>query len=393
LLLLIGTLCLTSCSKDDPVAAPSSQTTAPTTTTAARTDTAVPAPDWQVEAPADHGIDVAGLQTAKDYAFQDGANTQGLVIVHRGAIVGEWYADGSDENSWAASWSMAKSVTSAVVGIAIEEGKISGVDEPMTTWYPEFEEAGLGDVTLRDVLQMSTGQQWNEDYDPANGQSDIITMVATVADQLEYATSRPPEVPPSTEFAYSSGTSMLLSGVIEQATGMPTDEYAQGRLFDPIAMTKVDWWRDGAGHTLTYCCIDTPSRDFARLGLLYLHDGRWGDDQVVPEQWVRDSLTASPTSEGAYGYQWWLDDLEGLPADSFHAQGFDGQLIYVVPSLDLVVVRNGSYVKDPGPPVAEENLFSVYPPSGLVEGRGTTPPDEDWDRIEMLRLIVDAVAP
>ncbi|MCB0976055.1 MAG: serine hydrolase [Acidimicrobiales bacterium] len=350
-----------------------------------------PGKDWDVEDPADHGIDVAALEKASSYAFQEEAHTQGLVVVHRGAIVYERYAPGSDKDSPAASWSMAKSITSAVVGIAIEEGKIPGVDAPMTTWYPKWADEGLGTVKLRDVLQMATGQRWNENYDPTQGPSDIINMVATEKDQLAYAESRPPAVPPGTEFNYSSGVSMLMSGILQQATGMRADEYAQQKLIEPIGMSKVKWWRDAAGHTLTYCCFDTTSRDFARIGLLYLHGGKWGDRQVVPAQWVRDSLTPSPTSDGAYGYQWWLNDIDGVPDDAFFAQGFDGQWIYVVPSLDLIVVRNGTYVQNPGPPVADPNLFSVYPPSGFVEGKGTRPPEGDWDSTQMLRLVVDAV--
>ncbi len=135
------------------------------------------------------------------------------------------------------------------------------------------------------------------------------------------------------------------------------------------------------------------SRDFARLGLLYARDGRWGDRQVVPEAWVEDSLVpaeASLAADAEYGYQWWLDDPEGLPADHFSANGHDGQFIDVFPGLDLVVVRNGTYVKDEGPPIADPTLFSHYPSDGIVPGQGTLPPDE-WDAEAFLGPIVAAV--
>ncbi len=311
-------------------------------------------------------------------------------MVHEGAIIAEWYADGADENSWAASWSVGKSVTSATVGIAIEEGLIPGVDEPMTTWYPELADAGLGDMTLRDVLQQSSGQQWNENYEPGTGESNIIQMLAAESDQLAYAVAQPKAYEPGAEFQYSSGTSMLLSGVVEQATGMPVDEYAQEKLFDPIGMSKVDWWRDAEGHTLTYCCVDTTSRDFARIGLLYLNGGRWGERQVASEEWVTESLTPSDASDGIYGYQWWLSPAEDMPDDMFMAQGFDGQYIMVVPGEDLVVVRNGTYVKDPGEPIADPTLFPKYPPAGLVPGQGTLPPANDFDPLQVLRLVMEA---
>ncbi|MEO6987685.1 MAG: serine hydrolase, partial [Aquihabitans sp.] len=319
-------------------------------------------------------------------------NTQGVVVVHDGAIVSEWYADGSDQDSWAASWSVAKSFSSALIGIAIDEGKILSVDEPMTTWYPEWANDERSQVTLRDVLQMAPGLEWDESYDPADmGNSDIIKIGFSEQDQLAYASDRPPTGDePGTVFTYSSGTSMLLSGVLEQATGMPADEYAQAVLFDPIGMEQVEWWRDAEGHTLTYCCVDTSSRGFARFGQLYLNEGRWGDEQIVPESWVDDSVTGSPAVPEQYGYQWWLTDFDGVPEDTFFANGFDGQHIYVIPSLDLVVVRNGTYVKFDGPPVADPALFGKYPPSGLIPGKGTTPPDE-WDTSSFLAPIVESL--
>lgn len=128
-------------------------------------------------------------------------------------------------------------------------------------------------------------------------------------------------------------------------------------------------------------------RDFARFGLLYLHGGRWGDRQVVPADYVEDSLAGAPNSPDLYGLQWWLDDPEGVPADHFSAVGHDGQYIDVIPSLDLVVVRNSTYVKDPGPSVADPNLFSKYPSDDLIPGKGTIPPD-DWDESKTLAPLV-----
>jgi CubicO group peptidase (beta-lactamase class C family) len=199
------------------------------------------------------------------------------------------------------------------------------------------------------------------------------------------------EVDAGTRWNYSSGDTMLLSAVLEQATGMPVDEYARQELFDPLGMEQVEWWRDARGHTLTYCCLDTTSRGFARFGLLYERGGAWGDEQVVPAGWVEDSVEPGPATGGAYGYQWWLlGESEELPDDLFAAQGHDGQFIYVVPSLDLVVVRNGLYVKDEGPAVADPTLFEHYPSDGLVPGRGTIQPEE-WDAAEFLAPIVEAL--
>ena len=349
--------------------------------------------DWAVEDPEEHDLDPQGLEQARDYAFAEGRNTQGVVVARDGVIVAEWYADGAGPDSWAASWSMAKSFTSATIGIAIEQGLIPGVDEPMTTWYPEFAGTERADMTLRDVLQMGSGLDWDENYDPsAATQSDIIRMVTGESDQLAYAAGQPPAVAPGTRWNYSSGDTELLSGVLAQATGMPADEYARQVLFEPLGMTKVEWWRDAAGHTLTYCCLDRTSRDFARLGQLYLQDGLWSDEQVVPEAWVDESWQPSEASEQIdepYGYQWWLGDPQGVDADVTAAIGHDGQWIYVIPELDMVVVRNGTYVKSPSPPIADPILFPLYPSDGFIPGQGTMPPD-DWDDGAFLGPIVAA---
>jgi CubicO group peptidase (beta-lactamase class C family) len=352
----------------------------------------VPGEEWVVESPEEHGMDAAVLDGARTYAFAEGMNTQGVVVVRDGVIVSEWYADGADSSSWAASWSVAKSFTSALIGIAIEERKIPSVDEPMTTYYPDWVGTDRAGITLRDVLQMSSGLDWNENYDPASiDESDIIQMVLFQPDQLAYASSRPSRVEPGSEWNYSSGDTMLLSGVLEQATGMSAHEYAREKLFEPLDIERAEWWRDAAGNTLTYCCLDTTSRGFARFGLLYLRDGRWGRERIVKRSWVDESLEEAPTAAGGYGYQWWLGDVPGVPDDLFAARGHDGQYIFVIPSLDLVVVRNGTYVKDPGEPIADPNLFGKYPSDGLVPGKGTDKPAH-WSDAEFLGPIVESIA-
>lgn len=391
---------LSSCASDsDPASAPATTAAAKGTSTTTSTSVpdvapgdVVPGADWAVVDPEDHGMDAATLAKAKDYAFADGKNTQGVVVVRGGEIVAEWYAPGEDEESWAASWSMAKSVNSALIGIAIDEGDIPSIDEPMTTYFPEWKADERSKITLRDVLEMSDGLKWNEDYEPDDlDASDVVQMVLKERDQLAYAASRPVAVPPGTVFNYSSGTSMLLSGVLEQATGTSPADYAAEKLWDPIQVSKVAHWSDAEGHTLTYCCLDTTSRDFARFGLLYLHEGRWGTEQVVPGSWVADSLEGSRADPEAYGLQWWLEDVEGVPGDLFQALGHDDQYIYVIPSLDLVVVRNGSYTKYDGPTVADPNLFARYPSGDIVPGQGTAPAADGWDSAEFLAPILASI--
>lgn len=345
-----------------------------------------PGEDWIEQAPEEQGMDSTILDGARRYAFQDGKNTQGVVIVRGGALVAEWYADGKSTDSWATSWSVGKSVASALVGIALDEGLIPDVDVPMAEYIPEWAGTPHEAITLRDVLWMSSGLDWTEIYDDVF--SDVVYLVARARDPIAFAASQEVGTVPGTFFNYSSGDSMLLSAVIEAATGMSAADFAAERLFGPLGMRRAEWWSDRSGHTLTYCCVDTTSRDFARFGLLFLRNGRWRGERLISERWVADSTTSSPAYVG-YGYQWWLigKDTPGVPADTYAALGVDGQYIYVVPSLDLVVVRNGLYWKHDGPPVADPVLFPLLPPLGVIPGQGSLPPDS-WDDGEFFAPIL-----
>ncbi|MCC5950814.1 MAG: serine hydrolase [Acidimicrobiia bacterium] len=197
--------------------------------------------DWEVVDPSEVGMDTATLEQARTYAFDEVEHTQGVVVIRNGRLVAEWYASDADEDSWAASWSVAKSVTSALVGIAIDEGLIDSVDEPMTTWYPEWEGSPREDITLRDVLQMASGLDFLESYDPADLETaDITQLVLFHPDQLAYAASRPAVEEPGTIFNYSSGDTLLLSGMLEQVTGMSVADYAADRLFAPLGIEPAE---------------------------------------------------------------------------------------------------------------------------------------------------------
>lgn len=350
-----------------------------------------PAPEWTVHTPEAEGLRKQGLEQALDYAFQEGKHTQGVVIIRHRALVAERYEAGREARSFGASWSVGKSFASALVGIAIDRGLIANVDVKMSDYYADWKNTTKDKIRLRDVLQMASGLSWVEDYRPAGGGSSDITQMVTSPDELGYASSREVKSEPGSVFNYSSGDSMLISGVLARATGMSAGEFAQQELFAKIGMAPVDWWRDTQGHTLTYCCVDTPSREFAKFGLLFLERGKWNGKQVISEAWIEASLSSSPSFAG-YGYFWWLPGRTNaqLPADTFAANGVDGQHIYVIPSLDLVVVRNGHYDKYAGAAVADPNLFLVYPSFGLGSNAGTIPPDT-WSDVDFLGPIVSAV--
>jgi CubicO group peptidase (beta-lactamase class C family) len=307
-------------------------------------------------------------------------------------VVAEWYADDRERDSLATSWSVGKSITSALIGIALERGEIPSVDTPMHTWFPEFLGTDKEAITLRDVLEMASGIAWDETYEA--GDADIAEMALQVdGSHVEVVLDNDMAHPPGTFFNYSSGDTMMLSHVLEQATGMRADQYAQRHLFDRLGITDVRWWRDSAGHTLTYCCADLTARSFARFGQLYLDRGVYDGRRVIGEAWVAQSIAASRASD-EYGFQWWLlgNWEPRLPPDTYAAVGVDGQYIYVVPSLDLVVVRLGRYT----PParttegVIETSLFAYIPNDGIFPRLGTQPP-ETWDDYDFLAPIIDSI--
>jgi CubicO group peptidase (beta-lactamase class C family) len=232
-----------------------------------------------------------------------------------------------------------------------------------------------------------------EDYDPSNiASSDVAEMVLdSEGSQLDIVLDNEMVHEPGTEFHYSSGDTMLLSHVIEVATGQSAGDYAAEHLFGPLGVERAQWWEDKSGDTLTYCCLDMTAREFARFGQLFLEGGVLSGKRIVPERWVADSIKPSPSYVG-YGYQWWLtgNEYETVPEDTYSAIGHDGQYIHVIPSLNLVVVRHGLYWPHDGEAIADPSLFVVYPSDGLFPESGTAPPDS-WSVPEFLAPIVDSV--
>lgn len=336
-----------------------------------------PGEEWQVADPAGEGLDPAVLGGAREYAFAAGRNTQGVVVIRGGVLVAEWYAPGRDASSLATSWSAGKSFASTLVGIAVDQGLIDGIDVSSGRFYPDWLGTAKEDITLRMLLQMRSGLEWNEARDdPA--------FHALTADQLTASARRQPARAPGARWNYSSADSMLLSGVIEAASGRSAGDFAQEFLFGPIGM-RAQWWTDEVGHTLTYCCVDTTTRDFARFGLLFARGGEWNGRRVVSREWVEEATTPIPEVP-FYALQWWTNlrtiTLGGLPVRVFAARGLHEQNIYVFPDLDLVVVRNGLYTRvGNGEPVrAGANFLTTLPPAS-------------WDDVAFLMPILQSIDP
>lgn len=286
-------------------------------------------------------------------AFLDRTQTTGLLVVHRGAITHEEYRLGADETSPFTSWSAAKSVLSALIGIAVEEGHITSIRDPIGQYVPALAASNYGPVPIEDALTMSSGVAFDEDYD--NPFSDINMLV-----WRSMAMGQPAEQTlaglgllrdPGIFNDYISSDSMALGLVLEAATGMPLAEYLATRLWGPMgAEADASWSTDRSGREFAHCCLNATLRDYARFGRLYLGGGARQGQQIVPADWVQASVnpTAPHLQPGqnpasswtfGYGYQWWIPED---PQGDFVAIGIWGQYIYVDPSREVVIVKTSA---------------------------------------------------
>ena len=297
-----------------------------------------PTEDWEVSTPEDQGMDSARLEAVVEYIEKPGGGA--AVIIRHGRLVWEDYWGGWDADRTDISYSMAKSFTSALVGIAIAEGHIKSVDQAAADFVQEWRGTDKEKITLRHLLTLTSGLQWQEGYSGVND----VTNMAGSEDQAAYVLARPLAVEPGTRILYSTGDPEVFSRILLVATGMEAEDYAKEKIFNVIGMPKATWLKDAKGHTTTYCCIFTTAREFAKFGYLYLRGGRWEDKQVVPAEWVEESTRAQeelyPTQ--GYGFLWHVPAFPDVPSKVFDAEGIATKYIYVVPDLDIVAVRLGA---------------------------------------------------
>ena len=289
------------------------------------------------------------LQPLLDDAFSDPApetlgETHAFLAVQGGKIVAERYWTGFDRASTHHSWSQAKSMTQALTGILVREGKLD-IYAPADVPEWQGQDDPRGRITLDQLLRMSSGLKFAEDYVDA-GVSDVIEMLfgAGKADVAAYAASQPLIYAPGTFWNYSSGTSNIVSRILSRAAGATGEAFAAfmtRELFGPLGMNSASPKFDTAGTFIGSSFCFCTARDFARFGLLYLRDGVWEGRRILPEGWVdygRTPTPVPPTERLGYGAHWWL----GMAGPgSFSANGYEGQYTVIVPELDLILVRNG----------------------------------------------------
>jgi len=290
----------------------------------------------------------------------------GFLVLHNDQIVVERYFHEADQNSKFVSQSLSKSIVSILIGAAVEEGAIKSVEDPVTKYLPYLSESGYRNVTVKNLLQMSSGVNYSEDYrDPKSGAALIGAALLTGNPTFKnYAQSiQPTATPPGTKFEYQSVNTQVLGLLLEKVTGKRLNEYAQEKLWSRIGAQSDAFFYESKNQpdTCAFACFNATVRDYARVGLMMLQGGTLGEKRIVSKAWVHNSTTPDAPylkpkpggPEGGYGYayQWWV------PAGNdgvFMAQGIYGQCIYVDPARRVVIVQTSAWPEPVSSSLEEE---------------------------------------
>ena len=358
-LLLLAAVLLAGCRDDERDTGPSGATSTP--------------------APATPGSAPEGAPPQFDKAALDGlaaearaAGSSCFLVAQRGHVLGEWYWRGSGPDAAQEVFSVTKSVTSTLVGIAQADGSLE-IDKPASTWIPQWRGTDSEAVTVRDLLSNDSGRYWT----PASDYGDLISA----QDRTAYAVGLGQQYPPGTVWAYNNAAIQTLDAVLHTATGEATSDYAAERLLGPLGMTHTRLTRDGSARsTQVFFGMQSTCPDLARFGRLFAQGGQWGGQQLVPQEWVAEATgRSSQPLNAAYGLLWWVNRkgplrspldsqnpglppgvdkvgrlAPGAPADLFAALGFGGQVVLVDPASQTVVVRLGV----PGDPESRDYTFA-----------------------------------
>ncbi|MBU0486796.1 MAG: beta-lactamase family protein [Bacteroidetes bacterium] len=264
-------------------------------------------------------------------------STVAFLVIRNDSILYENYFNKYNQNTIATSFSVAKSIVSALIGIAVSEGKIASIDQPVTDYLTEMKCADMKKVTIRHILNMESGIRFNEGYVNPFGH---VAKFYYGRNLERYANKLKLKREPGEKYEYASGNTQLLAFVIEKATGKKLAAYLEEKLWKPMGMeSPASWSIDSRkhGNAKAFCCVNALPRDYAKIGRLYLNKGNWNGQQLVPQAWVEESVyNVEVTEKMKYHFQWRV-----LDSGAFFAMGVHGQFIYVNPAKQLIIVRNG----------------------------------------------------
>ena len=281
--------------------------------------------------------------------FMQANHVAGLLVIQHGKIVLERYALGNTAHDRWTSFSVGKSVTSTLIGAAIKDGFIKGLDAAIVDYIPGLKGSAYEGVTVRQLLTMTSGVKWNEDY--ADPQSDVNQFAQGKPGPdgenpiVDYMKKLPREAPPGTKWVYKTGESDLMGVLLSRATHKHPADYLSEKIWAPYGMERdAVWMLDAAGEELGGCCLSMTLRDYGRFGLFFMHDGKINGVSILPDGWLAEATRAQVPH---YGFQWWVLKEDG----SYEAQGIFGQAIHLDPKQDLVIVTSSAW------PVADDEKY------------------------------------
>lgn len=289
-------------------------------------------------------VNYAKLNTVIDNAFdkpgEKGKRSRVVLVIYKNKIIAEKYENGFDKNSKIMGWSMTKSITSALFGVLDKQGRFD-INKPAP--IPEWVNDDRKIITTNDLLHMNSGLEWEEEYDRI---CDATKMLYVSNDMTRSQLEKPAKYKPNTHWCYSSGTTNLLSGILRKQfkTHQEYLDFGYSAFIDKMGMNSMIIETDMKGNFIGSSYGWATARDWAKFGLLYLHKGNWNGEQILNESWIKYSITPTNTSNGQYGAQFWLNKggkFKDTPRDMFYCSGFQGQMVAVFPSHDLVIVRMG----------------------------------------------------
>ena len=310
-------------------------------------------------------------------AFMAGQRSAALLVLHKGQLRLERYGLGFDAQGRWTSFSVAKSITSTLVGAAIHDGHIKSLDDKLTDYIPEMKGSAYEAVSVRQLLTMTSGVRWNEDY--ADPDSDVARFNNHKPEEgvdalVSYMRRLPREVPAGTRWHYSTGETNLVGILLNRATKKPLATYLSEKIWTPAGMEQeATWLLSKTGQEISGCCIQAAARDYARFGQFILGGARVNGQSIVPESWLAEATTTR-TGIGrpnrGYGYQWWT-----YADGSYAARGIFGQGIFIDPARQLVIVNNASWPKarDPEAAPAREAFYQAVQKAVDEEASGRSP--------------------
>ena len=341
-----------------------------------------PTKGWRTSTPEEQGIDSKPLIEMLERIIAEGVDVDSISIIRNGYLVADVFMFPADKEKTHPVYSCAKSLTSTLIGIAVDKGYIESTQDHMVDFFPQRSVKNMDDrkkaITLHDLLTMRSGLKTEDNIN--HGRKGLNEMRTTSGDWTQYVLDRPMEEMPGTRFEYSNLVSFLLTSILQKQTDSDALSFAFQHLFEPLGIKNVEWYKSPKGIYTGFAELSMTPHDMAKLGLLYLEKGRWENRQILSEEWIEVATNGhvSVSETLQYGYQWWVAD------NLYFAMGHQGQFLFVEPDRKMIVVFTSSLLG--------QSLFTPY--KYLIEyilpaAHSTTPLPANIKDYERLKELTD----